>query len=351
MVAIKAFQAGSFLKSPPRDLSAVLFFGTDPGMVSDRAGRLGALLAEREEPKGEIVRLDDSELDEDPGRLDVELKMRPMFSGRRIVRAIIGRRLNAALLKPLLSEAPLEGLLIVEAGNLKPDDALRSLFEKSASLHAVACYQDSAADIEELVLEILAQHRLAIDADALALLQSRLGADRALSRAEIEKLALYCAGRAEVTLPDVENIVGDAAEFAIERIAEASADGRARSAVMEFGRAIASGEDPQAVLGALQRYFQRLHQVRSAVDGGSRLEDALKGLRPPVFFKQRDVIARQVQRWPRAKLDAALRRIWDAIRQARRAPAQDSGILAERVLLALAAMAGGEPPSASHGRS
>ena len=58
------------------------------------------------------------------------------------------------------------------------------------------------------------------------MLQSRLGADRALSRAEIEKLALYCLGRRAVTLEDVESIVGDAADLALERIAEAAAEGR-----------------------------------------------------------------------------------------------------------------------------
>lgn len=320
-------------------------------MVSDRSGRLATLLAGREDPRGEVVRLDDAELDEDSGRLEVELKMRPMFSGRRIVRAVAGRRLGAALLKPILTEGALEGILVVEAGNLKPDDALRALFEKSAGLHAVACYPDTAADIEELVVEILEAHGLVIDADALALLQSRLGADRALSRAEIEKLALYCAGRSEVTITDVENAVGDAAEFAIERIAEAAADGRARAAVTEFGRAIGSGEDPQAVIIALQRYFQRLHQVRSAIDSGLRVDDALKSLRPPVFFKQRDVFARQVQRWTRPKLDAALKRIWDATRQARLVSVQDDGILAERLLLALSAMAGGDITAASQGRS
>ena len=60
--------------------------------------------------------------------------MRPMFSRRRIVRAIAGRRISAQLLKPLLGSGPLEGLLIVEAGNLKSDDSLRALFETSEGL-------------------------------------------------------------------------------------------------------------------------------------------------------------------------------------------------------------------------
>ena len=114
MVAIKAHQAEAFMKSPPPRLAAALFFGSDPGLVSERSAVLARTLADRENPPGEILRLDDTELDEDPGRLETELQMRPMFSSRRIVRATAGRRVSTQLLKPLLA-APLEGLLIVES--------------------------------------------------------------------------------------------------------------------------------------------------------------------------------------------------------------------------------------------
>lgn len=338
MVAIKAHQADAFMKSPPPRLAAALFFGSDPGLVSERSAVLARTLANRENPPGEILRLDDAELDEDPGRLETELQMRPMFSSRRIVRAIAGRRISAQLLKPLLGSHPLEGLLVVEAGNLKPDDALRTLFEGLDTCFAVACYPDSAADVDSLILEILSSFSLSIDGDARALLQSRLGADRALSRAEIEKLALYALGRPAITLQDVENVVGDAADLALERIAEAAAEGRTAIAMTDFGRALASGESAQAIILITQRYFLKLHKVRSDVDAGQRLDDALKSIRPPIYFKQRDVFARQVRNWPRPQLDQALRRIAETAKSARLSGALED-LYAERLLLALSSMA------------
>jgi len=338
MVAVKTAQAEAFMKSPPTALAAVLFFGSDPGLVSERSSALARTLAARENPPGEILRLDDSELDGNPDRLESELQIRPMFASRRIVRAIAGRRISAQVLKPLLSAQPLEGLLIVEAGNLKPDDALRGLFEKNDNCFAVACYPDSAADVDSLISDVLATFSLTIEGDARALLQTRLGADRALSRAEIEKLALYCLGRQTVTADDVENVVGDAANMALERIAEAAAEGRLQPAVTDFGRALASGESGQSVIAVLQRYFLKLHKVRSDVDAGQRLDDALKYLRPPLFFKQRDAFARQVRNWQRPQLDQAIRRIADTSKAARLSPRLED-VHAERLLLALASMA------------
>jgi DNA polymerase III subunit delta len=338
MVAVKPQQTAAFMKAPPAGLVAVLFHGSDPGLVSERSAALAHTLAARESPAGEILRLDETELDDDPARLETELQTRPMFSGRRIVRAIAGRRISAQLLKPLLGSGPLEGLLIVEAGSLKSDDSLRTLFESQASCFAIACYPDSAADIDNLITEVLASFSLSIEDDARTLLQSRLGADRALSRVEIEKLALFSLGRAMITLENVESLVGDAAGLALERIAEAAADGRTKNAISDFGRALASGESAQMVIAVVQRYFLKLHRVRSDLDAGQRLDDALKAIRPPLFFKQKDTFARQVRSWPRGQLDQALRRIAEAAKAARLTSNLED-VIGERLILALASMA------------
>lgn len=338
MVAIKTQQAEAFVKSPPPRLLGVLFFGSDTGLVSERSANLASILAERETPRGEILRLDDAELDEDSGRLETELQMRPMFASRRIVRAIAGKRVAAPLLKPILSSGPLEGLLIVEAGNLKPDDSLRSLFETSPDCYAVACYPDSAGDIDALIAEILSSFSLTIDNDARAALQARLGADRALTRAEIEKLALYSLHQRAITLEAVENIVGDAADLALERIAEAAAEGRTQTAVEDFGRALASGESAQTLVAVTQRYFLKLHKARSEMDSGERLDDVLRGMRPPLYFKQRDTFARLIRAWSRPQLDQALRRIAETAKAARLSATLEE-TLAERLILALSAMA------------
>ena len=341
MVAVKAGQAAQFLKAPPQSLMAVLFYGSDPGLVSERSQRLAKLLAERENPVGEVLRLDDTDLDEDTGRLAVELNTMPMFSGRKIIRATAGRRISTPLLKPLLTGAPMPGFLIVEAGNLKPDDGLRALFEGQPNAAAVACFPDSDADLEGLINEVLAVNKAKIEPDARDLLLSRLGADRALSRAEIDKLVLYALGRPAITLDDVEAIVGDASDLALEKIAEAAAQGDARRAISDYGRAIASGESAQAVILIAQRYFLRLHKVRADIDGGKSLDDALRALRPPLHFKSRDAFASQCRRWPRPGLDAALKRIAETAKAAR-LNSQLEDTLGERLLLALSAMA--SPP-------
>jgi DNA polymerase III subunit delta len=335
MVAIKAHQAEAFLKPPGPSVPAVLFYGTDAGLVSERAARLAAVVAARDNPPGEIIRMEDADLDSDPDRLAIELQTIPMFGGSKVVRVTSGRRITAVALEPFVAGDRLAATLIVEGGNLRPTDSLRTLFEKAPKAAAVACYPDEAHDLETLVRDTLKNHGLAITPEARDLLLTRVGADRVLSRGEIDKLALYAAGKSEIDVSDVEAIVGDASQLAIDRILDGAAGGDARRAVAEYARALAAGESAQMIISAAQRHLERLHKIRSDIDQGRSFEDAIRQIRPPIHFKQRDALGLQCRLWSTARLSEALSRASAAAKAARLSgPLEDA--IAEELLIGLA---------------
>ena len=338
MTAIKAGQADSFLKTFDDRFQAVLVFGADAGLISERARAAAQRLADATSPPGEILRIEDTDLESSPERLAVELQTVSMFGGRKVVRTTASRRVTAQALTPLFEPGAMAGALVVEAGNLKADDGLRALFEKSGRAAAIACYADSEQDLGVVVRDALAAAKLDIAPEARQLLVSRLGADRALSRGEIEKLVLYGRGKSRIELDDVEAVVGDASELALDKIVVAAASGKAGEALFECDRALAAGENAQTVISATQRHFQRLHRLRAAVDAGRTLEEAIRQLRPPVHFKQKARLEAQCRIWNRERLDDALSRIARAAKSARRTSALEA-TLTERLLLDLASLA------------
>ena len=337
MVAVKAHEADAFLRSLPAKISALLFYGGDEGLIAERALSACKTAAAASDPPGEILRLDDLDLEKEPGRITVELTTISMFGGRRIVRVGASRRVTTAAIAPLLNVA-LEGVLIVEAGNLKPDEGLRGLFERTPTAAAIACYADAERDLEGVIRDVLARDKLEISQEARRALVARLGADRAQSRAEIEKLALYCYGRPRVELADIDAATGDASELALDLVIAAATSGQLAAALSASERTMSAGENPQAVIIAAQRYFQRLHRVRAAYDATGSMDTALRALRPPLHFKNRDAFIRHVQAWPSVKLLRAIDRIGQAQRAAR-SDALDDALVADRLVLDLARFA------------
>lgn len=334
MVAVKAAQVAPFLKSPDPRFTCYLFFGSDQGLVSERGANLAKSIAAGDSPPGEFIRLDEIDFENDPDRLSIELLTMPMFGGRKIVRVSTGKRINASVLKPFADNKNLAGILIIEAGNLKRDDGLRLAFEKSAHCAAIPCYGDDVRDLGDVIREVLEANRLTITPGARQLLIGRLGADRVMSRGEIEKLALYAREAGQITEDDVDAVVGDAAELTIDRIVMAAASGDSPRAVVELSRALAAGESAQGIISAIQRHFVKLHRLRSTVDAGRSVEAAIDGLRPQVHFKVKDALAAQCRAWRPELLDTALAGIAAAARNARVSPALED-MLAERLILTL----------------
>lgn len=340
MVAIKPSQIQTFIKNPNPMFLSFLIFGPDQGLVSERASELSQTLAQRETPNGEILRIDEPDLENEPDRIAIELQTFPMFGGRKIVRVIAGRRINYHMLKSFIGDKTLAGILIVEAGSLRSDESLRASFEKSSLAACISCYADEGRDLDTLIRETLKQNGLSISPEIKTSLVSRLGADRALSRSELEKLSLYVGDKTEITEADIEAVVGDAAEMTIEKIVNASASCDCSFAIKELGRALSAGENAQVIISALQRHFIRLHRVRSSCDNGSSLETSILELRPPLHFKQKESFIAQCKIWRKKTLDIALENISEAARAARLNSVIEH-IIAEQIIMKLPAIAKG----------
>jgi DNA polymerase-3 subunit delta len=321
------------VKAPRPECRAVLVYGPDAGLVAERASALAQFFAGRGDGQTEIVRLDDRDLGEDPARLEVELKTASMFAAQSVVRVTAGSKLDVPALKSLLA-TEFDNPLIVEAGNLKPDSGLRKLFEAHKTAAALPCYGDSR-ELSGLIDAELAVAGLTIDRETRDYLMARLGADQALSRSEVVKLALYAQGGRSVSHDDIEAIVGDAAETALENFVYAASGGDTKAALSELQRLAAAGTDWSSALSALGRHFTQLHRIATGMAGGQTAQEALRSLRPPPRPKSReDLFLAHCKRWGAMRLARTLPLIQEAVRRTRRSPELEDAF-AERLVLTL----------------
>ena len=330
-----AYKTGSFqriLKSLEAECRAALVYGPDAGLVAERAAALVDVFAGKRKETMEIVRLDEKDLGEDAARLEVELRTIPMFAERKVVRVAAGARLDVPTLKALL-EAPLAGALVIEAGALRPDSALRKLFESHKTAAALPSYSDERS-ASELIDEELDKAGLKIDSDTRSYLMTRLGADQALSRAEVTKLALFASGQGRLAPEAVDGIVGDSADIAVETFVYEVSGGDTKEALRQLGRLAAAGTELSVALSALGRHFTQLHRIASALGAGVAIEQPLRSLRPRPHFKREKAFVADSRRLGAQRLLEALPLIQDAVKRARLNP--DLGrAVAERLVLAL----------------
>ena len=175
---------------------------------------------------------------------------------------------------------------------------------------------------------------LSLVADARAALIPLLGGDRAASRSEIQKLALYARGRSQVGVEDVAAVVSDASALAIEDIVDAAFAGRPSELEIQFGKARTAGTSAGSILFNAQRQLAQLHKWRMAIEQGRAF--SLDAVQPPLPFRRRPLVEAALKAWSAARLANAMADLADAVLQSRRNPAL-ADTIAERALLAIAA--------------
>ena len=326
-----------FLRTPPATCRIVLIYGPDEGLVSERAKALVERFTQDPADPFAVSVLKASQLRQDPAQLLDEVTALSLTGGARVVLVEEAGEALSELL-PAVLEAP-EGSarVIVKAGDLPAKSSLRKLAEKEAAAAALPCYRDEGATLGRLASEHLKDAGLTPDRDALAFLQANLGGDRQATRRELEKLVCYMGNQGPaVSLADVQAVVGDSALLTLDDLAFAVASGDLSGLERRLAKLFQEGTAAITVLRAASRHFQRLQLTAGLVDGGQDHEDAVKRLRPPVFWKYKDTFLRQSKTWPRERLAESLAELLrtEAACKKTGAPAE---LLTQRCLLALAA--------------
>ncbi len=317
----------------------MLIYGPDGGLVSERARALDdRTSAENDDPFSQ-VKLSAGDLAGDADRLIDEVLTIPLFGGRRTIWVKEGTNAIAAAVKSVLDVTDGSALVVIEAGDLKKGSALRKLVESHPTAVAIPCYADADRDIDRLIDEEVRASNLSISKEARTALHSLLGADRMASRGELKKLCLYAQGQERIESDDVEKIVGDASALAFDALIDASALGDLAKLDHAIDRFHASGMNSAVLAGMILRHFQWLERARADHDAGKKADQIVAGAVPPIYFKRRPAVSRQIALWSSAQLAKATSLLSNCILKTRLMPDHIAHALVSDTLLTLARVA------------
>jgi DNA polymerase III subunit delta len=335
LLKLQGFEA--FLRRPPPDTRLVLFHGADAGAVRELARRTVIATAGSADDPFNVARFEDTALSSDPARLADEYGAISMMGGRR---AIWVTDAGDGLMKALgVLESDIDsGLIVAEAGVLPKSSKLRSLLEGHARAVVCQVYDPDTKDLAQLADSMLERAGLAISPDARARLVELIGADKALSRSEIDKLILYCHGQTEVSLADIEAVCGDTSSVTADNLIDAAFGGDLSEADHCLMSLLAAGGDAPRLLNQASGHASGLQALQLDVLNGQPIDAALKRAKPQIFFRRQRAIGSQLRSWDMDALASIQSAIAAATLQTRQYPDLDEAI-AGRAFLAIARMA------------
>ncbi|WP_025885415.1 DNA polymerase III subunit delta [Asaia prunellae] len=278
----------------------VLLYGDDLGLVRERASYCVRQVADSLDDPFRIALLDQ----EQHGRVEEEMGALSLVGGRRVVWVRDGQD---SLLPRIMAALAIESdtLLVIEAPGLASRAKLRSTLDSHPKIASIGCYPEEGRTLIASLTELFRDASVAVDRDALFWLSSVLGADRAAVRSEVEKLILYAGKGGKLSLDDVQDCIGDSANATLDDATTAAMAGDRAMADIALERALADGLSPIALARACLSLMTRLQRVLDWMDEGKSRQEAIRQLKPPVFFKKMDSFTKALERWDKAGLKGA----------------------------------------------
>ncbi len=304
-------QIDPFLKSPDRKARVVLVYGPDDGLMRERAKTISKHIVEDLEDPFNVVALTTEILAEDPARLSDEANAMSMMGGGRLIKISNGADKLTPLIKTYLEDPSQENLVVIEAGELGTRSSLRQLCEKSKNAAALPCYVEDERGMSNLVRESLSNAGFRIDHDALHYFAANIMGDRGRARNQIEKLITFMGNDKNkmITMDDVMTSCGDTGTATLDELIYAVTGGNAKTAMAAYNRLIGEGVAEIVILRTLQNHFRRLHYTHSLMSQGNSVDQAIKSLQPPLFFKFVTPFKLQISKWKGQKLDSVMRKL------------------------------------------
>lgn len=306
MVAVKHQDADRFLEKPPGAAALFLIFGTDAGLIQERARRLLRLPNAAGQELTRIASLAGDAVVGDPDLLFRELHSAGLFDPTPPAFLIsAGLRNLLPILDAVDRSPPDDTRIVVTAGALKKTAPLRKWFEDRRSAFAIECYPDQPRDIRHLIELACRQADKTIAPDAVEALMSKLGEDRLSTRLEIEKLLLYVGDQSEISIADVMNSAVDAEMLDATEMVFAVFSGDVTTVIAESRRQLLRDQDAAGVALAALRHALALHDALAARAAGGDLKDSVDRMARMVNgFARRADLNQQLGASPQAAADA-----------------------------------------------
>ncbi|XWO14037.1 DNA polymerase III subunit delta [Candidatus Hepatincola sp. Pdp] len=300
-------QIPNFLKTIPINTTFILIYGVDNGLVREYSQHIKKQYLGTNFETSQLIYLSTTILKEKPNRLQEEAFSIPLFGdNKKLIILENAKDSLTSLLKEYLNKPDDSTLIIAQSDELTPSSSLRKLAESTLNnVYAIACYKDSQETINTNIQNTLTNQGYKIANDALILLTSYLGNDRAITTNEIEKIMLYTAQHKYIEMHHVETMVANNSDIAIDKLIYSLFLKQPQKAY-ELLESLLNDFNPIIIVRSLVNHTLRLLQVQNELQKGNNYDSIIANLKPPIFFMNKAPFKQQVYKWHTNTLEQLL---------------------------------------------
>ena len=286
---IKNFEIDKFNKS---NSNLHLIYGINEGIKQDLINNIYL-----KGFKGDIFNYEEHEILNNIDQFISNLLTKSLFSNKKII--IISRATDKlySLINDLLDREIVETKIIIKSSSLEKKSKLRNLFEKEDQLICTPVYEDDTRALNLVIQNFLKINNLSLSQEIKNILIERSKGDRINLKNELSKLKNLSLSKSKISVEDVNKLSNLAENYSVFELSDNYLAKNSKKVSNILNENNYSSEDCILIIRTILNKSKRLLKIRNEVDNNNNIDQAISSFKPPIFWKEKDIVKKQVQAW------------------------------------------------------
>ena len=300
---IKSFDIG---KNNSETIIANLFYGNNQGLKEELINNFFLKSFD-----GEILRYDETEILNNKDDFFSTLLNQSLFEDNKI---IIISRVSEKILDIIIEilEKNLSNVkIIIKSNNLEKKSKLRKFFEKHSNLACTPIYEDDNRSLNIFVQNFVKKNKIKISQEIINLLIERSNGDRGNLKNELIKLQNLSITKKQIDLDHVKKVTNLAENYSVFELSDNYLAKNLRKVANILNENNYSSDDCILILRTISNKSKRLLKLKDEFEKNNNIEQVLSSFKPPIFWKEKEIVKKQIESWSRNEVKKIIYRVND----------------------------------------
>ena len=246
---------------------------------------------------GELTKYDEQEFIENSEIIVSELLNKSLFDNQKIL--IISRVSDKIIkiIQDLLQRDLLDTKIILKASSLEKKSKIRNFFEKDKNLACIPFYEDDDKSLNLILNQFLIKYNLKMSREITNLLIDRSNGNRESLKKELDKIYYYSISNKKIDLSAVKKLTNLSENYDVSELIDNCLAKNNKKVSKILNENNYSNEDCILILRTLLNRSKRLLNIIENYKKTKNIENVIINLRPPIFWKEREIVKKQANMW------------------------------------------------------
>ena len=191
--------------------------------------------------------------------------------------------------------------IILISNVLEKKSKLRNLFEKKKDLVTVPFYKDNYRTLADIVSNFLKKREILSSQETINIIIEKASGDRKNLKNELTKIENFLGTKKKLSTESVLKLTNLSENYSIQELVNNSLARNKKDTLKIINENNFSFEDCMIITRSMLYAANRLLKLLEKKNDSSNLETLISNHKPPIFWKDKEIIKNQIKNW---KLDS-----------------------------------------------